>query len=458
MSAAIWCKEHAVKTIVHPVYETSEDSGLNALQVYVRNYKQADLTLTGTVRKANLVTQSTKMIAQNHTTPASNRRASTATGVNGVTSVETHDMIYDKDVNGPEDVKEVIESRTEEQIDTPVKKTRCMRCRSRVTPKWWKGEYILPSAILIPGKLLDCSCHPDSEAVPDLNDDDPAKLESVGHLPGCPMNKPVYSCVQERDMRRFEYGIPLSLYVVNDPNKMEEAARTIAGQSSYEVKTFFLCHKCHWHILREPHLFPFDEILRFTRPLERAAWIAGNMRQPSDSLDAWRSHTLSQPLGFTNDNSTIHPADGLSHGSQHSPMTHLNGLTPSRPLNEIHREPGSSGLLLTHQLNGSPGPNFRHTSGPPQLPAMSHSQQNPTITPLLVPAVDNVYSHHAHIPPPPHLPPTNQPRDNPPMVRDRPSTPRESTSGVSGTMSRSDHEGRSASGASASPSLRNLLS
>lgn len=38
-----------------------DDTGLTALQLYVQNYKQADLTLTGTVRKANLMTMAAKM-------------------------------------------------------------------------------------------------------------------------------------------------------------------------------------------------------------------------------------------------------------------------------------------------------------------------------------------------------------------------------------------------------------
>lgn len=62
--AAVWCNEHTIKTKFHRMSEPALDgSGLNALQIYVRNFKQADLTLTGTVRKANLVNQATKSIA-----------------------------------------------------------------------------------------------------------------------------------------------------------------------------------------------------------------------------------------------------------------------------------------------------------------------------------------------------------------------------------------------------------
>lgn len=60
MTAAIWCKEHTIKTIVHPINEIESETGLTALQLYVRTYKKADLSTTGTVRKAVQLTQSTK--------------------------------------------------------------------------------------------------------------------------------------------------------------------------------------------------------------------------------------------------------------------------------------------------------------------------------------------------------------------------------------------------------------
>src|ERR1700683_2094781 len=78
MTAAIWCKEHVpTKTIVHRMHDIVDtSSGLNALQLYVQNFKQADLALTGTVRKATLVNQSTKVNPVVVPTPA-NRRTST---------------------------------------------------------------------------------------------------------------------------------------------------------------------------------------------------------------------------------------------------------------------------------------------------------------------------------------------------------------------------------------------
>ena len=84
LSAAIWCKEHSIKTIVHDMTEVVEpESKMNALQLYCQMYKQADLTLTGTARKANLLAQPAKSNAQN--APASSStHGRGSTMVNGI--------------------------------------------------------------------------------------------------------------------------------------------------------------------------------------------------------------------------------------------------------------------------------------------------------------------------------------------------------------------------------------
>ncbi|KAL9058373.1 MAG: hypothetical protein Q9162_001828 [Coniocarpon cinnabarinum] len=88
MTAAIWCKEHSPKTIVHPMTElVNPDTGFTALQLFARTYKQADLAFTGTARKANLLAQSVKLPIHSPN-PSSTRRASALP--NGVKHDETH--------------------------------------------------------------------------------------------------------------------------------------------------------------------------------------------------------------------------------------------------------------------------------------------------------------------------------------------------------------------------------
>ncbi|KAK3329640.1 hypothetical protein B0H66DRAFT_465295 [Apodospora peruviana] len=83
MSAAIWCKEHVpTKTIVHRMDEIVDEAGTNALQLYVQNFKQADLTLTGCARKANQITVASKMSSPTSPVAQLNRGATT-TLVNG---------------------------------------------------------------------------------------------------------------------------------------------------------------------------------------------------------------------------------------------------------------------------------------------------------------------------------------------------------------------------------------
>lgn len=85
MQAEIWCKEHwagVMKQPAHHMHELVDDTGLNALQLYVQNFKQADLTLTGCARKANQISLAAKTSAPAvQATP--NRRASLTTIVNG---------------------------------------------------------------------------------------------------------------------------------------------------------------------------------------------------------------------------------------------------------------------------------------------------------------------------------------------------------------------------------------
>jgi len=84
MSAAVWCKEHVPKTTIHPMHDVVDEDGLNALQLYVQNYKQADLALTGCARKAGQITVASKMSAS--ASPPSavlHRRPSTMAMMNG---------------------------------------------------------------------------------------------------------------------------------------------------------------------------------------------------------------------------------------------------------------------------------------------------------------------------------------------------------------------------------------
>lgn len=121
MTAAIWCKEHPPKTQVYRIGDLVDESGTNALQLYVRNFKQADLTLSGCARKANLIPSTAKASSVGTNLPPANRRASTTTiSQFGATLFQTNGMIK-------EETPVILQ---------PTGKV-CITCGTDVSPKWY---------------------------------------------------------------------------------------------------------------------------------------------------------------------------------------------------------------------------------------------------------------------------------------------------------------------------------
>ncbi|OAA73141.1 hypothetical protein ISF_00042 [Cordyceps fumosorosea ARSEF 2679] len=122
MSAMLWCKDHIpTKTIAHRMHEVVNDEGLTALQLFAQNFKQADLTLTGTARRANLLTMAAK--AGGAAFPAT-RRVSSTTTANGAAVVGVAGAASGEHVNPATNAAE------------PGEKV-CISCGCDVTPRWW---------------------------------------------------------------------------------------------------------------------------------------------------------------------------------------------------------------------------------------------------------------------------------------------------------------------------------
>ena len=125
LTAAIWCKEHTPKTIVHDMTEVVEPTtGMNALQLYTQTYKQADLTLTGTARKANLLSQSAKTLA----TSAGARKTSSMAN-------STANGAHNKVTNGDEMVNGGLTNGASEGHSEP---KQCNSCETKSAIKWHK--------------------------------------------------------------------------------------------------------------------------------------------------------------------------------------------------------------------------------------------------------------------------------------------------------------------------------
>jgi len=129
MTAAVWCKEHEgnIKTIVHAINESAGD-GLTAIEKFVRMYKQADLTSTGTARKANLLSQSFKTAAA-PIASSSSRRGSTMP--NG-----THTNKSRESPSQPSSIRSVVANETA-LVNGVEQRHTCVTCALTSSVKWW---------------------------------------------------------------------------------------------------------------------------------------------------------------------------------------------------------------------------------------------------------------------------------------------------------------------------------
>lgn len=137
--AAIWCQDHVpLRNSVLLMHQQVDKSGLTALQFYAGNYKQADLTLTGCARKANLLSLAFKMTG------------SIVTGANSVGgggSSTTIDQNFAPGTNGSNS-RQGSHLNGDFSLKTPAasKSTRdnkvCFACGSSVSPKWYAIDMI----------------------------------------------------------------------------------------------------------------------------------------------------------------------------------------------------------------------------------------------------------------------------------------------------------------------------
>jgi hypothetical protein len=148
VTAVILCKEHVLKTELHPINEIEDDQGTTALQVYVEKYKQADLTLTGTSRKANMA-QLTKDKSQLSVLAAQsgNRRESGVQSIAAAVKRGARTSIVAETKTEAEDGATEVSS-----IADIAAERRCIKCDIDVTPKWHPIPRDLPPRDFAQGK------------------------------------------------------------------------------------------------------------------------------------------------------------------------------------------------------------------------------------------------------------------------------------------------------------------
>lgn len=444
MVAGIWCKEHSPKTIVHQMSEAVDESSMNALQLYTQNYKQADLTLTGTARKANLVDQSTRTVPTTAAPTSGNRRTSTAN--------PTPTSARGRQSNAGISVKDE-ESNGDATASKPER--RCANCSIDASPRWWKIEERPPPEQ--DSSQMDRVV----DGIPPTNGDGVPASESLHHPEGLPMP----NGVGDHDHKMSD-APPVG--VVDGPTRLK-----VDTDISVSRETLYLCQKCHWKKLNAPDepeepersesQLPEPQQLPLRSPPIHAygppmpAWVPASSLPPQPPhIAGWGGHgpPLSNGIMHTPQPTAPIPHHQPFHAPQFNALHQTNGYQPlSGP--GVH-PPGA--VRSPYPPVNAPAP--LHLNNSPMLGALSngmhspHLPYSPTHPPGSIPSrqSDSPFSGSQ-----PHSQyPGQHGSPGPGQLHNRPSTPRDTTmrdAPVGGPQG----ENRLPGGASASPSLRNLL-
>ncbi|KAH6660153.1 hypothetical protein BKA67DRAFT_42112 [Truncatella angustata] len=448
MSAAVWCKEHIpTKTMVHrmfdpvdqPESEAKDPAAPNALQFYVQNFKQADLTLTGTVRKANLIAMATK-------TPVSalpvgsNRRASTTANSSNAQGAQRASSI---DNSGE------LSSNTARSGDRV-----CITCGIDVSPKWWPIEKDQEKAF-INGHLGNLGS--EAQKFVEQRTFQCHKCKKAGKTPVAHVVPPP----AEETPRLEPIPAPPAIAALRTSPPVLSEPR--AAPQPYS-----------WAPPGQPPVPPVAP------PPVAAPPIQAPVQGPPPALPLNAAHTRPSPIAAP---PHTYPHAGTSYNDWHR-----NASQRSPPLHQLNGgPPGPNALHLNHLRDLRPppitsvahhaAPPLRHGSigqplvnGLPPSPRRDPPMQNGTGYP---PAYHHQTHHSLHNltngGPPPRpaehsfsqgllgqRSPFQNPHGSPPISREGPPMNREANMSNNPPPRPSDN--RPASGASASPSLRNLLS
>ncbi|KAK1754948.1 hypothetical protein QBC47DRAFT_204962 [Echria macrotheca] len=468
MSAAIWCKEHVPKTTVHRMHDIVDDSGMNALQLYVQNFKQADLALTGCARKANQITVASKMSTPT-SPPTGNRRFSTTTVVNG--------------------------DRDPSPALTPGRKI-CLTCSSDTSPKWYAIDQTQERELTngYYGKLgseaqrfveqRSFQCHqckklnvkhplhlpspaqatppaepprqvvqPTAAAVPDrpVGPADPrhaGRAPAVYWAPGVPATAPPPPPAAQPLPLQAPIGGPIAAPIIpptaqGPPVAPPPLPPTIAPRSQ-ALPQFGPANRGPYNDWHRPPSVHGPPATHGPREMN-----GGPSPPPTSGMPplAPPNHLRPPPLANMA-GGHVPPPPPAQNGHMTQPP-YVNGMPPSpRRVSGPTPAPNGAPYMPSHH---------HHSHGPPDLRPPHHiipMNQIPPVVPGPVapePQPHNYRRHwnhapqpHSHHQPPHHASPPPL-RDNMSMVRDHSNPP-------------PPRENRPASGASASPSLRNLLS
>ncbi|KAI1345157.1 hypothetical protein F5Y15DRAFT_410832 [Xylariaceae sp. FL0016] len=462
MSAAVWCKEHIpTRTVVHRMHDVvgvsdGQVNDPNALQLFVRNFKQADLALTGTVRKANLANLATKTpLAAITQTP--NRRQSTTTTQTSST--------------GGARASSADHSDTASVIPHSGDKV-CITCGIDVSPRWWPinktQEKVLTNGYL--GNLGDeaqkfiaqrnFQCHkcrkdgrqPVAHAPLPPVADVPRTIEP---LRPPPISTPTASSpppqVPVAANRLSDLGSPWTSRppAVQTPAPPPPPAPAPATPTTAPALHAQPSAPPPALPLNAPHGGPSPMAAPGPPPIP-----VHHYPPPSASYGEWQRGSTQPPP-------SVHHMNGASGGLAHH--NHLRDLRPPpiAPLSHHQGAPIQHGLGQP-MVNGIPpsppgrGPTTMRNATPSYAPAYHHSTPHPlhSLTNGGPPPRPSEHSFSQGLLS--QRSPFSTPHGSPPVSRDSIAMSRESS--LNNNPPSRNNDGRPPSGASASPSLRNLLS
>ncbi|KAL9047390.1 MAG: hypothetical protein Q9214_000025 [Letrouitia sp. 1 TL-2023] len=487
VTAVVYCREHTIKSIVHPMHEMVDGSNLNALQLFARTYKQADLSLTGTVRKAAIINSATRGTLQ--VTSVGNGHRGSMSAVLPITksSRVSPAAVTVKSEEFDEDGDRIVHL-SDEIVTEPLLKV-CGSCGCDTSPKWHRVEpktsnedMVMEIDTRVNGfqshsqTFRPCQPAADSHAngITESSDAGPHNHQAE---PGPGLiddgngnNREQTSGVIERS------GNDLVVHDLDGPAEHLEMAS-------------YLCHKCHMKNLRSSNSPPVPSTLPepgepdtshakavdTPSPPPQHFWPPGQPVPSHEAYPTWPGPPASRFAG----------PPRIPNGVPHSPTTIPPAVTAhcTPPPNQYHTA-AFRHQQQQHPVNDVP-PTYhmlRNNSG--SLAAVSYQQHPhpppPPAPPLQPPRVQQGHSQPREIPSPPmHLQGNHGPH-GPPRAEENPfaipfQSPRQDYQVIYGSP-RSNHEraetppagmgrngmwspgdGGMTNGASASPSLRNLL-
>ncbi|THC96236.1 hypothetical protein EYZ11_004270 [Aspergillus tanneri] len=486
-TAGIWCAHHTVPSVVHEINEPTEEEGVNALTRFVETYKQADLSLTGTVRRAAYVQQS--IGASHHGGSVVSRRSACANGVLASQSVPIKDSQKNATVSreeAPDEMEVDSESHRPAQIIGADLTKKCVRCATAYSPRWWpidksrRATIVDHRAPLLNGVGLNESA---GSRYPNTASASPPYLHRHPSQPPLPKVN-------------GEYG----------PADWSGPASSIDGPGGPQSQTLYECHKCHLKKIAaqpspEPRPSPYSA-QRPVLPAPRLPEYHSHPYGPHAHPPQPQSGVLPRPIGAAHSGPEWYPGyeqrtsdygdskirnnipiPSYRGGPAPPPAHHMNGYQPS---SSHHPPPHYTGgahpphpppqSYPAHQSPygpvSMPSPHPSHTAGPrAYAPSASPPDVQATIVghspPHSLSALNGgppprVYSVDRVLKAPTQSPPISQahvdPRgptpakleETPVLATPAPTSSNRPTSTMNGTSG--------GSGASASPSLKNLLS